>query len=283
MQHLEQVRMNDQDGCDQVANVFMTFDLVPVGPDLEALKALQATEDARLAKGRPLPPQVREQAWNTRLAWLAAGGRGATHLKYKVWSDGCHDIGGVRITCNSPGGRASGEVTLGEETPTGFKVIDQRTLGGGVSTVRFNSMGPSLEIYTTSSGESLAHQFDGTCVSHPSSSTSGFFPVSSGYGGLYVSIEPEPICLGDDPKGENDAWHPAICTPPTACFKPTDEAQRRECISNPGKFAALPFEGNGERRRSLTRDDGFDRQGLVFHKASWKVCCGCGQIGGTHH
>ena len=252
MQHLAQKRLGDG-GCDQVTNVFMTFDLVPDGPSLEQLTAHLPPQ---------LPPQVRQQLVNGMLAARAGLGRKATKLKYKIWTDGCHDIGGDHFTCSAPGGAGSGELALGEETPTGFKPSMQQAQGGGVSVVIFNPMVPSLEIRTLSAaGESLLHPFGGMCVSTPRNSGAGrsdFISYSDGFEGLGVTIEPEPNCK--------------FCTAPTACFKPTDDAQRRECVINPGKFAVLPFEGNLEHRFSPFHDDG-----IVFTKVSWKLCCGCGQ------
>lgn len=212
-----------------------------------------------------LPPQVRQQMLNGIVAAQAAGGRNATKLKYWMWSDGCHDIGGHDFSCSAPGGAGSAELTLGEKSPTGFKQSMQRAPGGGVSVVIFNPMAPSLEIRAHSaSGESLLHQFGAMCVSSPRYSTretSGFIPDSGGFDALGVTIEPEPNCTWSGTE---------FCTAPTACFKPTDEAHRRQCAINPGKFAALPFEGNLQHRFP-------HREGIVFTKVSWKVCSGCGQ------
>jgi hypothetical protein len=94
MQRREQQRL-PIGGCDLVVNSFMTFDLVPNGPNIEQSKA-------DVARVPNMSPQAREQALNNRLAGLAAGGRSATKLKYQVWTDGCHDIGAGFDTCNAP-------------------------------------------------------------------------------------------------------------------------------------------------------------------------------------
>ncbi len=259
LQRREQVRQTGHDGCDLAVNSFMSFDLVPIGPGIEQIKAQQAAEVARLPN---LSPQAREQMLNARLAWLAAGGRAATKLRYKMWSDGCRDIGGAEFTCNGPGGRAAGELTLGEETPTGFRPFEQPQ-DGPVYSLAFNPMLPSLDIKTGGRAESLP-QLNAKCVS--SNSVGGHLLQSGGLAALSFTISPQPKC---DP---SNAMY--FCNPPTVCFNATDATQRRECAVNPGKFAALPFEGNMENRSPA---------GIVSSKISWKVCCGCGQIGGTHH
>jgi hypothetical protein len=263
MQHREQDRRTDQDGCDQVTNVFMTFDLVPSGPSIEVLRAQQAAAEARMAKARPLPPQFHEQMWNLRLAARVGQERDATKLKYWMWSDGCHDIGGSHYTCNVPGGSGFGEITLGESTPTGFILNAPLSVHG----VIFDPMGPSLRIGTSSaSGESLLHQEE-VCVGKAGYGGSRGMTTLGGFSGLYVSILPEPVCN----RGDNSARN--FCVPPTACFQTTDATQRRECAIDPGKFAVLPFEGSLEKRFP-TAGIG---QAIVFSKMSWKVCCGCGQ------
>jgi hypothetical protein len=260
MQHLEQVRRTEHDGCDQVTNVFMSFDLVPGGLDMEGLKAAQAEEDARLATGRPLPPQVREQAWNFRLATLAFGGRDATKLKYQIWTDGCHDIGGSLETCNAPGGRATGELRLGEHTPAGFKATPRPD---GVTGVTFNPMVPSLQIGASCwAGDNL---FPNKATCFNSGRYSGGSDLkNTAYCGLGLVIVPAPVCN----RSANSAWD--FCVPPTTCFETTNATQRQQCATNPGKFAVLPFEGNQEHRFPA-------REGEVLTKISWKVCCGCGQ------
>lgn len=60
------------------------------------------------------------------------------------------------------------------------------------------------------------------------------------------------------------------------CFRRRDDAQRRQCALDPGKFAALPFEGHAERAEPGPNSQAF-HSGPVFHKAFWKICCGCGQ------
>jgi len=276
MQHLEQVRRGDQDGCDQVVNVFMTFDLVPSGLDMAGLKAAQAADVARWPK---LSPQAREQMWNARLASQVSVERDATKLKYKVWSDGCHDIGGSQQTCDAPGGRASGEIALGEHTPTGFKRYLVTGLQG-VHGVIFDPMAPSVKIQTSDwagepgrGGSSLLGQYGrAKCVAHApngADSVLHFVLTTDGFAALGVIIVPEPMCNA----GNYSAGY--LCIPPTACFRATDQTQLRQCAINPGKFVAVPFEGNQEQR--------YPHNAVVRSKISWKFCCGCGQIGGTHH
>jgi len=251
-------------GCDLVVNSFMTFDLVPNGPNVEQIKA-------DVARVPNMTPQLREQVLNRKLAWLAAGGRSATKLKYQVWSDGCHDIGAGYYTCNAPGGRASGEIALGQETPTGFKPIEPAAQLGPISlySLTFDPMLPSLQIRTAGRGEGLP-QLSGACVNNAAGDSRGnsFIAVSGGLAALAFIIEPQRNC------GPGDML--VFCNLPTVCFNPTDEAQRQLCYSNPGKFAALPFDGSLEVRSPA-------QEGVVFTKISWKVCCGCGQINGTHH
>ena len=260
LQRSEQIRRGAQDGCNLVVHSFMTFDLVPNGPNIEQIMAEQA---AFVAQWPKLSPQARQQALNGRLARLATGGRSATKLKYKVWSSGCHDIGGDRFTCNAPGATASNEITLGEETPTGFKPFEQRTQGG-IYSLTFNPMLPSLQISPGGSDDRLP-QWNAMCVSNPRFSvreTGGLLARSGGMFALAFYIEPQANC--DDPS--NAA---SFCSKPTVCFKPTDEAQRRQCASDPVKFAALPFEGNMEHQSP---------DHIVVSKISWNVCCGCGQL-----
>jgi hypothetical protein len=262
-QILEQKRETGQNGCDQVTNAFMTFDLVASGPSIEWLMA---------HAGSNVSPAMREQMLSAMLRLHPFGGRHATKLRYKIWSDGCHDIGGDKYTCSAPGGTASGELTLGEETPTGFKQIPQQTRGGELYEVIFTPTAPSLEIRTMLGGASLLHQEGSVCVGKSGYGNSGFTPISGGFAALSVMIEPEPTCnLGGDSAQVGDRMFMRFCTPATACFKPTDQAQIRQCAINPGKFAAIPFEGNAEHQSPNTFG------GLVSQKSSWKLCCGCGQ------
>jgi hypothetical protein len=272
-QHLDHVRRTEHDGCDQETNVFVSFDLVSAGPDMAVLKAAQAADVARLPN---LSSQAREKMWSARLAAQGGVGRYATKLKYRIWTDGCHDIGGDLYTCNAPSARATGELALGEHTPTGFKPIPD---ADGVSTTEllFTPMAPSLQISPgRRADQDLLPQADGKCVENQRYSTATIGPINRrniGYGGsISIYIVPAPDCAWDNSPGNPITF----CTPPTACFKTTDQAQRRQCNTDPGKFAVLPFEGHAERAVS-------NREGEVFAKASWKVCCGCGQIGGTHH
>jgi hypothetical protein len=263
LQRHEQLRPFAPSGCDLVVNSFMTFDLVPNGPNIEQSKA-------DVARVPNMSPQAREQALNSRLAWLAAGERSATKLKYQVWSDGCHDIGAGFYTCHAPGGRVSGEITLGQETPTGFKPIEPAAQLGLMHLyhLTFNPMLPSLQ--TNTAGEGLP-QLRGACVNNAAGDSPGnsFIAQSGGAAALAFKIEPQRNCQ----PGDMFVFCNAL---PTVCFNPTDEAQRRQCAVNPGKFAALPFEGSLEVRSP-------NQEGIVFTKISWKACCGCGQIGGTHH
>lgn len=266
LQRREQMRPFAPSGCDLVVNSFMTFDLVPNGPNIEQIKALIAAFVARVPN---MTPQAREQALNSKLAWLAAGGRSATKLKYQVWSDGCHDIGGGFETCNAPGGRASGEITLGQETPTGFKPIEPAAQLGPVSAygLTFNPMLPSLQINTAGRGEGLPLLHGGACFNAGDSQGSTFIVKSGGLAALAFKIEPQRNCQPGDMF--------VFCNLPTVCFNPTDEAQRRLCYSNPVKFAALPFEGSLEVPAYPPRSPA--QEGIVSSRISWKVCCGCGQ------
>jgi hypothetical protein len=289
MQHLEQVRRGDHDGCNQVVNIFMTFDLVPNGLDLEGLKTQLAAEAARMEKSN-VPPltleKIQKLSWSTRLAWLAAGGRSATKLRYVMQTDGCHDIGGSAYTCNAPGDEASGEITFGEHTPTGFKQTTNSN--HGVKGVGFNPMDPSIRIGTYGESPSstqgsvttFLHQFGsniGVCISHPPAGPpvkSTFIPLSGQAGAFDVDIVPAPACnQGDIVRAgwTGESAYP-FCVSPTACFKATDETQRRQCATNPDKFEMVPFEGNQEqhypappalrRRHHLFEDNVEDLQRL---------------------
>ena len=264
MQHLAQTRDGDG-GCDQVTNVFMTFDLVFDGPSFEWLVARLPPQ---------IPPRVRQKMVTDMLAARVGLQRKATKLTYKIWTSGCHPVGGPDFTCSGPGGAGAGELTLGEATPTGFKEIDAKSpgsAGGGVWGFGFDPMVPSLQLgaSTASNDKPLLHPSGVSCRG-PNGSGSGLgsnsdgSEFSGGFDALGFTIEPDPNCTNSTGR--------SFCTPPTACFQPTDVAQRKECVSNPGKFAALPFEGKAERRYSQWHDEG-----IVFTKISWKACCGCGQ------
>ncbi len=96
MQHLAQTRWGDG-GCNQVTNVFMTFDLVFDGPSFEWLVARLPPQ---------MPPQVRQKVVNDMLAARIGLRRKATKLKYKIWTTGCHPVGGPGFTCSGRhGGR----------------------------------------------------------------------------------------------------------------------------------------------------------------------------------
>ena len=290
MQHLEQVRRGAQDGCDQVVNVFLMFDLVPSGLDLDGLKAQLAEEAARWAKSS-IPTQTRAKllktSWDSKLAWLAAGGRAATKIKYLIETDGCHDIGGSEYTCDAPGDTASGEITLGEHTATGYKQTASLLglLGGGLT---FNPMIPSVKLTSMSwattarsepNGSSLLHQNGrSTCVHHPSSGgppqEEGFLPVGGDVRSLVFELSPD--CSQSAPRargwiGDSDKF----CVQPTACFKATDATQRQQCVTTPGKFAVIPFEGNREQQYADPPSWG---DYVIHSKISWKICDGCGQV-----
>jgi hypothetical protein len=137
MQHVEHTLGWPVNGCEQVINVFLTFDLVNSGPSVEWLTAHLPPQ---------LPPQVRQQQLNAILMWQSFPGGKATKIKYRMWSDWCHDVGGKDWTCNAPGGTASGEVLLGERTPTGFRDFELHDWRGDVGSVAFNPLNPSLDI-----------------------------------------------------------------------------------------------------------------------------------------
>ena len=149
MREVDQVRRPPA-GCDQVVNIYMTFDLVSL-----------AASDPTLAK---LPPQLREQMLNTWPAWIA--GRSATKLKYYMWSDGCHDIGG-RLPCSMPAAQASGEFVFDKRTPIGFQstVVP---LWLSPNRVVFNPMNPSVQIPTfAKSGQSFLYHTSFPCGGGP--------------------------------------------------------------------------------------------------------------------
>ena len=251
MQHLTQRRDGVDSGCDQVTNVFMTFDLVFDGPSFEQMVAHLPPQ---------MPPQMRQKVVNDMLAARVGLLRKATKLKYRLWTTGCHPVGDSRYICSAPSGAGVGEWTLGEVTPTGFKAIDsdpQGRLAGDICCLSFNPMVPSLQMTASAIDKPLLHPSAMWCESG-SNSTSTW---SDGFDALGFTIEPGPSCTAGR----------SFCSQPTACFQPTDVAQRRECVSNPGKFAALPFEGKGELPFTRLHDEG-----IVFTKGSWRVCCGCG-------
>ncbi len=290
MQHLEQVRRGAEDGCDQVVNVFLMFDLVPAGADTEGLKAQLALEKAQWAKSG-MPQQALEKtlklSWNSKLAWLAAGGRAGTKVKYFIQTDGCHDIGGSEYTCDAPGDTASGEITLGEQTATGYKQTASvlGLLGGGLT---FNPMTPSVKL-TSMSWAGTSSQPDGSdvlhqngrsvCIHHRPSGApplrENFHPRGDDVGALLFELSPE--CNGGEPRA--GAWTGGsaytFCVQPTACFKATDATQRRQCDTTPGKFAVIPFEGNLEQRVPAPPTYG---DHIIYTKISWKICDGCGQV-----
>ena len=168
-----------------MVNVFLMFDLVPAGADTEGLKAQLALEKAQWAKSG-MPQQALEKtlklSWNSKLAWLAAGGRAGTKVKYFIQTDGCHDIGGSEYTCDAPGDTASGEITLGEQTATGYKQTASvlGLLGGGLT---FNPMTPSVKLTSMSwagtssqpDGSDVLHQTAGSVVHSPSALGSATF------------------------------------------------------------------------------------------------------------
>jgi hypothetical protein len=243
----------------------MTFDLVPIGEDINAQKAAQAV----YAK---LPPQVREKMMNAKLAFAATGGRSATKLTYKMWSDGCHDVGIGQATCNIPGATVSGVFLFENHTPSGFTSTLDHTLSPW--SVIFNPMNPSLQISVLESANvSLLYpKLDvGECVPQVGPPNTLRPYASTGLGGLYVNIEPErdPICSSRNAS----AWANS-CVPATPCFRATDTAQRHECTVNPGKFAVIPFEGT-----QVHQNPHFNlyTNTTVSHDISWKICCGCGQ------
>ncbi len=241
-------------GCDQVVNIYMTFDLVNLGSLAAGMKA----SDPMLAK---LPPQIREQMLNTRLSLIAAAGRSATKLKYKMWSDGCHDIGG-ELPCSLPAARASGEFVFDRYTSIGFQSTAPANLSP--QSVVFNPMNPSLQISTASAGESFLYHTGYHCAADE-----GEKGEASNLS-FYVNIQPIPVCR----PGDSSAWEFA-CVPPTACFRTTDAGQRHQCAVNPGKFAVLPFEGTQDLHSPKENNPNY--RGIVANKISWKICCGCGQ------
>jgi len=289
MQHLEQVRRGAQDGCDQVVNVFMMFDLVSSGLDLEGLKAQLAEEAARWAKSSmPVPTRAKllKNSWDSKLAWLAAGGRSGTKVKYFIQTDGCHDIGGSEYTCDAPADTTSGEIPLGEHTATGYKQTASvlGLLGGGLT---FNPMIPSVKLTSMSwagtpsqpSGSSLLHQNGRSrCVHHPRSGgppqNESFLPRGGDVRSLVFELSPD--CNQGAPRargwiGDSDKF----CVQPTLCFKATDGTQRQQCAVNPDKFAAIPYEGNQELRYADPPSWG---DYVIHSKISWKICDGCGQV-----
>jgi hypothetical protein len=268
MREVDQVRQ-PPGGCNQVVNIYMAFDLVPIGLGVDAQTA-QQMEQAQQAVYAKLPPQLREQMQNQRLALLSTGGRSATKLKYKMWSDGCHDIGGAGLTCSMPGATASGEFVFDKHTPIGFLSTAPAWLSP--QSVVFNPMNPSLQIPTLSrSGQSFLYPTKpaGECVGQGRRAI--LDGQDAGNGAFYVNIQPEraPIC-----QGNRSSWATA-CVAATACFQATDPAQRRQCVVNPGKFAVIPFEGTQDLHSP--KENARAYSAIVANKISWRICCGCGQ------
>ena len=84
--------------------------------------------------------------------------------------------------------------------------------------------------------------------------------MNAGFCALFVSIAPKNCTSGAA----------GFCAPPTGCFNATDQTMLPQCAANFGKFAAIPSEGHG----AVAIGGG---KGEVSQKASWKICCGCGQ------
>lgn len=69
-----------------------------------------------------------------------------------------------------------------------------------------------------------------------------------------------------NPKHE---WFPSYEVPRGPCWKEGTFEAKDECQADPKRFAVIPFTGNFESNAPNFR--------FKWTKASWKVCCGCGE------
>ena len=91
-----------------------------------------------------------------------------------------------------------------------------------------------------------------------------------------LTFELSPDCNGGAPSPQwtgGSAY--TFCVQPTACFKATEATQRQQCVTTPGNFAVIPFEGNLEQRVPAPPTWG---DHVIYTKISWKICDGCGQV-----
>jgi hypothetical protein len=176
---------------------------------------------------------------------------GARELHYRVSTDGCLDSDpGDSRSCNSPGTTVEGTAPLTEEN-LGF--------------AKFFPLLPSLEFeYPTP--VSPPFQVPVRCVwEMPNPPPPTEHPAD---GFTVVSISPTECVYPH--RDCND-----YCVAPTSC-QATNFADVA-CLSDPGRFAVIPFEGalvDGPERE--------ERGGCVTPGASqlrWAVCCGCAESG----
>ena len=279
-------------GCDSEYTQYLRLDMLQKGPHLT-----HATIDAMLS------PLLKGSARETTIQqMLNAWGKHAlldpyyvSRIHYQIWTDGCIKVpGGTDYITGLGARRTSGSLVLGEDLPMGFR--EAPNTAGSIGFFEFYAMRPEI---TTNGSLGAVDAIRGPLLADADAEAgvNGKPLLRRNLSRLYplmpelFYIQPQgttPPIPGALPYGSGISTSGYPCpnpgcfqVEPTPCAHP-DSTQQRDCIANPSKYAVIPFEGKSGWRNESPRFHVLDGW-YVSTAISWKICCGCAQIGGTHH
>ena len=261
-------------GCDIDTQQLLRFDMRQKGP-----KVTRSTIEAML------PPSLKGSARETLVQqMLNQAGKQALlgtyyvgQLHYQIRRGGCAPSGGSGTITGISAGGVSGTLVLGEDSPTGFREV----LNPAVGYMEFNAMNP--ELYSLGSLVGLSDVK--AALSSHYEATAGYAKVTCDRCLVGVPGLPEiqPTTKPHSPN-RGDPYGVTFGCPGATCFhvEPTKCAQSygshpAECLANPGKYAAVPFEGKSGWRGETPPGEFYGGGWYVSSEISWKICCGCGQ------
>ena len=280
-------------GCDSEYTQYLRLDMLQMDAHIT-----RATIEATL------PPSLKGSARETILQqMLNSWGKHTlldpyhvSRIHYQIWTDGCIKApGGTDYITGLGARRTSGTLVLGEDSPTGFR--RNLNMAGSVGYFEFYAMRPEIATLgwlggVEAIGGPLSGDVDaeadlkGKPYDYDHVDLSRMAPRFPGLPHIQPpgTTAPNPGVLGYRSGISTDFGCPGpVCfqVEPTPCAHP-DSTLQRECMANPSKYAVIPFEGKSGWRNASPRRS--DPDGWYVSTAiSWKICCGCAQIGGTHH
>jgi len=259
-------------GCDLTYRQFLRLDMAQRVPKftrakIEAMLPPSLTGSARDNAVQSMLNQAGKQALLDSY-WV-------TRIHYQVRRSACVKVpGGIDVITGVDPFWGSGTAVLGEDTPQGFRDV----LGGpgGARYITFDPMGPELKSIGSLKEEQV---FKEALAAEMQLSVPQWHTTSHGPdGGIGFPNLPQIV-----PKTANVPGPNVFLVEPTKCFR-ANGAQRSECVANPSEYSMLPFEGRSEwRGETPDASHQFPPGWYTSTAISWKICCGCAQIGGTHH
>ncbi len=227
------------------------------GPEVDTPRPPNDPPVARCPADMPLGGHIVEDLrWNTRsedcrgraefwfdlvphfsAKWPGSlySGHEATEIVYDLKIHGCTPVSAFEA-CSAPGMSASG-------TARSTGPLDSLSMS-------FYALNPALTF------EVLPDEIERRLTT----------PITCRNGTGNWSLQPSN---GIRPHAAGDVGVPHVQA--TLCHGTIDEAQQRDCVLHPARYAVVPFRGEQFSHRPWT-SDAFNEETL-----RWDVCCGCGQ------